>query len=173
MDLQVVQRLMDALGTPSEMVQRTISTSLASLVPKTAVKPNGPIYIKQLLQTLMTTPSYAERRGAAFGIAGVIKGLGIPALKQHGVMAALQAAIEDKGKGEMIKKIKKEEARLHARTIDELKALLEYLDVTFDPDLEDKERLVALVINQKNLVPVAENLKEKFKGMKSVLDMVV
>ena len=48
--------------------------------------------------------------------------------------------------------------------IDELKALLEYLDVTFDPDLEDKERLVALVINQKNLVPVAENLKEKFKG---------
>ena len=72
----------------------------------------------------------------------------------------------EEGKGEMIKKIKKEEARLHARTIDELKALLEYLDVTFDPDLEDKERLVALVINQKNLVPVAENLKEKFKGWK-------
>ena len=39
---QVVTRLMDALGTPSEMVQRTIAQSLASLVPKDAVRPKAP-----------------------------------------------------------------------------------------------------------------------------------
>ena len=35
-------------------------------------------------------------QGAAYGLAGVVKGLGIPSLKQHGVMASLQAMVEDK-----------------------------------------------------------------------------
>ena len=97
---QVVTRLMDALGTPSEVVQRTIATSLASLMSKPAVKPNGPEYLKRLMEDLMATPSYAQRRGAAFGLAGVVKGIGIPSLKQQGVMTALQAAVEAKAKGE-------------------------------------------------------------------------
>ena len=67
---QVVKRLMDALGTPSESVQRTISISLASLVSKPAVKPQAPELLAELLATLLSTPSYAKRRGAAFGLAG-------------------------------------------------------------------------------------------------------
>ena len=45
---QVVVRLMDALGTPSEVVQRTISQSLASLTSKPAVKPNAPEHLDRL-----------------------------------------------------------------------------------------------------------------------------
>ena len=40
--------------------------------------------------------SYAERRGAAFGLAGVVKGLGIPTLKALGIMTRLQEAVEAK-----------------------------------------------------------------------------
>ena len=99
---QVVTRLIEALGTPSEMVQRTIAKSLASLIGKAAIKPNAADYLAKVINTLTTSPSYAERRGAAFGISGLVKGLGIPSLKQHGVMATLQAAVENKGKGDQV-----------------------------------------------------------------------
>lgn len=36
------------------------------------------------------------RRGAAFGLAGVVKGLGIGSLKGYGVMDALKAGVENK-----------------------------------------------------------------------------
>ena len=38
----------------------------------------------------------APRRGAAFGLAGVVKGLGLMAMKNCGIMDALKAAVEDK-----------------------------------------------------------------------------
>ena len=98
--VQVVTRLMGALGTPSEMVQRTIGQSLASLVGKAAVRPSAPDHLRAMLTTLTTDPSYAARRGAAFGIAGVVKGLGLPSLKAHGVMPSLQTAVENTKKGE-------------------------------------------------------------------------
>ena len=37
-----------------------------------------------------------RRRGAAFGVAGVVKGLGIAALRGYGVLDALRAGVEDK-----------------------------------------------------------------------------
>lgn len=36
------------------------------------------------------------RRGAGFGIAGVVKGLGIASLRGYGILDALKACIEDK-----------------------------------------------------------------------------
>ena len=36
------------------------------------------------------------RRGGAYGIAGVVKGLGILSLRAHGIMDALKAGIENK-----------------------------------------------------------------------------
>jgi len=40
--------------------------------------------------------SCAVRRGAAFGVAGMVKGLGIAALRGYGVLDALRAGVEDK-----------------------------------------------------------------------------
>lgn len=45
---------------------------------------------------LLESSSYGQRRGAAYGLAGIVKGLGIPSLKQFGVMAKLQESIKDK-----------------------------------------------------------------------------
>jgi hypothetical protein len=86
----VVSKLVDALSTPSEIVQRTVAQSLAALLGKAEIKPRGGAVLQALLNTLLGTPSYALRRGAAFGLAGVVKGLGIATLKKDGVMAALQ-----------------------------------------------------------------------------------
>lgn len=41
--------------------------------------------------------SHRFRRGAAFGLAGVVKGLGIGCLKNFGVLDTLKAAVQDKG----------------------------------------------------------------------------
>ena len=123
---QVFKRLMDALSTPSEMVQRSISQSLAALVGKAAVKPDAPLYVTSLLSTLTTTPSYAVRRGAAFGLAGLVKGLGISSLKQHGVMDRLKCAVEGKAKGEQTSNAR--EGALHA-----FELLCEVLGRLFEP----------------------------------------
>ena len=58
--VQVVHKLLDTLGTPSEQVQRTISVSLAGLVGKAAVKPQAAEHVDRLLETLLGTASYAE-----------------------------------------------------------------------------------------------------------------
>ena len=39
---------------------------------------------------------YSQRRGAAYGLSGIVKGLGIPSLKQYDIMTKLQEAIKDK-----------------------------------------------------------------------------
>lgn len=54
------------------------------------------VLVKKLLDKLMKSDKYGERRGAAFGLAGVVKGLGIPSLKRYGIMDALKAGVEDK-----------------------------------------------------------------------------
>lgn len=52
--------------------------------------------VQRLMQQLLESDKYAERRGAAYGLAGLVKGLGILSLKQQEMMAALTDAIQDK-----------------------------------------------------------------------------
>ena len=52
--------------------------------------------VQRLLYTLTESDSYGERRGAAFGLAGAVKGLGIVALKKYGVLDALKRGVESK-----------------------------------------------------------------------------
>jgi hypothetical protein len=52
--------------------------------------------IADMIKMLLEGETYGDRRGAAFGLAGLVKGLGISALKAHDVMATLQAAAADK-----------------------------------------------------------------------------
>jgi hypothetical protein len=57
---------------------------------------NAEALISRLLKQLMQSDKYGERRGAAFGLAGVVKGLGLPSLKKYGVMDSLKAGVEDR-----------------------------------------------------------------------------
>jgi len=62
-----------------------------------------------------------------------------------------QAVGSGKSRGDLTRKLKKDEARLMQRDVGELRALLEYMEVDFDKAIDSKERLVHLIINQKHL----------------------
>jgi hypothetical protein len=91
----IVQRLVEILATPSETVQRSVSDCLPPLM--TALTEDERRALIQQLQAQLTTGQrYGDRRGAAFGLAGAVKGLGISALKAYGIVDALKLAVEDK-----------------------------------------------------------------------------
>lgn len=90
----VVDRLFATLSTPSETVQYAVAECLPPLIK--ASRDKAPDYIQRLLDQLFTAKGYAARRGAAYGLAGVIKGRGISALKDYRVMSTLRASVENK-----------------------------------------------------------------------------
>jgi len=69
---------------------------------------------------------------------------------------AKKEGVEDKNA--LMNKIRKEEARLLQRSVEELNQLLEYMEVEQDAKLTDKERLIKVIINQKNLPAVTKSL---------------
>ncbi|XP_038061522.1 eIF-2-alpha kinase activator GCN1-like [Patiria miniata] len=90
----IVAKLIEALSTPSQQVQEAVANCLPPLVP--AIKTDAPAIVKNLLALLLESENYGERKGAAYGLAGLVKGLGILSLKQMDIMSTLQEAIQDK-----------------------------------------------------------------------------
>ena len=91
---KVVQRLLSTLQTPSESVQYAVAGCLPPLVQTSQQKTSD--YIKFALDQLLQSKKYATRRGAAYGLAGVVKGKGISALREFRIMSTLRSAIENK-----------------------------------------------------------------------------
>lgn len=75
-------------------VQESVASCLPPLVP--AIKEDAAGIVRNLLQLLLESDKYAERKGAAYGLAGLVKGFGILALKQQDIMTTLTDAIQDK-----------------------------------------------------------------------------
>lgn len=93
-----LKTLMETLDTPSEAVQRAVSQCLPALCK--AVKVVSEERAEQIIKSLRSKlfdnkASYAVRRGAAFGLAGAIKGFGLMSFKQYGIMDSLEAAASD------------------------------------------------------------------------------
>lgn len=61
-----------------------------------AIKEDAGGMIQKLMTLLLESDKYAERKGAAYGLAGLVKGLGILSLKQQEMMSTLTEAIQDK-----------------------------------------------------------------------------
>ncbi|TPX30377.1 hypothetical protein SmJEL517_g06060 [Synchytrium microbalum] len=90
----VVSKLIETLKTPSEIVQSAVAECLPALVK--VIPGNSKDLADSLLKQMFESPKYAERRGAAYGLSGVVKGRGISALKEFGIMQSLKEAVEDK-----------------------------------------------------------------------------
>lgn len=90
----VVDKLLDVLNTPSEAVQRAVSSCLSPLMQ--SMQDEAPTLVSRLLDQLMKSDKYGERRGAAFGLAGVVKGFGISSLKKYGIAATLREGLADR-----------------------------------------------------------------------------
>ncbi|KIK38679.1 hypothetical protein CY34DRAFT_809070, partial [Suillus luteus UH-Slu-Lm8-n1] len=90
----IVDRLVEALKTPAEQVQIAVSDCLVPLVK--LMGPGVRKLVDHLLEELFDGPKYASRRGAAYGLAGTIKGLGVGAMKEYDIINRLRTAAEDK-----------------------------------------------------------------------------
>lgn len=90
----IVDMLLEMLKTPSESVQKTVSKCLIPLMP--LLQNRAEQMISVLLERLALGQSYGERKGAAYGLAGITKGLGISSLKKYDIMTKLQNYVEDK-----------------------------------------------------------------------------
>lgn len=92
--LKIVERLIKTLDTPSEDVQYAISECISPLVNKIDKKLSE--YVDRLFTTLFEGKSLAVRRGAAYGISGLVKGVGIKALSDFDIIRTLSDAADDK-----------------------------------------------------------------------------
>ncbi|ODQ53263.1 ARM repeat-containing protein [Saitoella complicata NRRL Y-17804] len=90
----VVTQLLETLKTPSEAVQTAVADCLPPLVK--SIEKEVPKLIDSSLAQLFEGEKYAERRGAAYGLAGVVKGRGIAILRDSQLMSALREAFEDR-----------------------------------------------------------------------------
>ena len=90
----VISKLLKTLSTPSEPVQYAVAGCLPSLVR--LVDSEVASYFEQLLKELFEAKQYAARRGAAYGLAGMVSGKGLMALRHFRIMSALRGAAENK-----------------------------------------------------------------------------
>ncbi|GAA5915522.1 hypothetical protein JCM6882_005925 [Rhodosporidiobolus microsporus] len=90
----VIGRLVEALRTPSEVVQAAVCDCLPPLIR--VIKNDVPDLADQLLNDLFNAQKYAERRGAAYGLAGIVQGRGLASIQEFGIMGRMQDNAEDK-----------------------------------------------------------------------------
>nr|CAH8848894.1 unnamed protein product [Trichobilharzia regenti] len=90
----IFNRLLNTLSFPSDLVQQAVEDCLASLIGKLSEEQTTKT-ITKLMTTLLSSNNYAERHGAAHGIAGIARGLGIMSLKHHGIIDKLMPALDD------------------------------------------------------------------------------
>ena len=95
----IVDRLVEALKTPAEQVQVAVSDCLVPLVRFMGNRVDT--FIDHLFEELLNAPKYAARRGAAYGLAGAIKGLGVGSLKRFDAISRLRTATEEKKRFEL------------------------------------------------------------------------
>ncbi|XP_014558598.1 hypothetical protein COCVIDRAFT_94116 [Bipolaris victoriae FI3] len=91
---KVVQRLLSTLSTPSETVQYAVAQCLPPLVLTSEQELST--YINQMMEQLLQSKKYASRRGAAYGLAGIVRGKGLIVLKEYRIMSTLKGASENK-----------------------------------------------------------------------------
>nr|CAG8471118.1 10487_t:CDS:10 [Entrophospora candida] len=90
----ITDRLLETLKTPAESVQTAVADCLPPLIKTT--KTRAPVIVEGLLNQLFHAEKYAARRGAAYGLAGVVKGIGISTLKDCNIMTTLKEAVDNK-----------------------------------------------------------------------------
>ncbi|KAF1916304.1 armadillo-type protein [Ampelomyces quisqualis] len=91
---KVVQRLLATLSTPSETVQYAVAQCLPPLIRTSEQELST--YMDQIMEQLLKSKKYASRRGAAYGLAGIVRGKGLGVLKEYRILSTLKGAAENK-----------------------------------------------------------------------------
>ena len=92
--VSTVEVLLKSLSIPAEAVQNAIARRLPALFKYPSLRAQGKVYIDRLFKQTTECDHYAERHGAALGLAGVIKGMGIKAMKEYGIDKLIREAAQ-------------------------------------------------------------------------------
>lgn len=96
---KIVKLLLETLATPSESVQYAVADCLPALLQKVKAA-SAPALLETLL-TQLSSKHYAERRGAAYGLAGLVKGRGLYSIyKELHLFNKVKEAAADKNEWE-------------------------------------------------------------------------
>jgi hypothetical protein len=90
----IVDKLLLTLDTPSEPVQMAVSDNLPPLIK--FIKNKAQDLVNRMFDKLLTTEKFAEQIGAAYGLAGLVKGIGLYCLKSFNIMNRLIESAENK-----------------------------------------------------------------------------
>lgn len=91
------QVIRTAMETPSESVQNAAARCLVPLAPAAVQGGRSRELRDRLVNKLWdSVASYGERRGAAYALAGLVRGIGIPTMKEYGLVEELEKAAADK-----------------------------------------------------------------------------
>jgi len=91
---KVLESLIEVLRTPSHSVQSAVAGCLPALVP--GAQSAAEKIIPMLLNRLATGEDYGDRKGAAFGLGGMIKGMKLTALHKFNILSILTSYVKDK-----------------------------------------------------------------------------
>ncbi|KAJ2412327.1 translational activator of GCN4 [Coemansia sp. RSA 2530] len=90
-----VDQLVATLSTPSESVQSAVAECLPPLAKRISDDHFARV-VSDILASALAGESYSQRRGGAYGLAGMIKGRGLAALKKLLIIDQLREACDDK-----------------------------------------------------------------------------
>ncbi|KAL3096934.1 hypothetical protein niasHS_002650 [Heterodera schachtii] len=91
---KIVARLIETLSTPSQPVQEAVAACLPALMP--SLRADAKALMENLFLLLTNAEQYGERRGAAYGIAAIVKGLGVVTIKEMNVSERLKELLAQK-----------------------------------------------------------------------------
>ena len=90
-----MELLRKVLNIPSHSIQLAVSAIFTELISLLSEN-NREKLIKDMIKQLDNSSSYGTRKGAAFGLGGLLSGLKVSAIKKYGIMPTLSAMIQDK-----------------------------------------------------------------------------
>uniref|UniRef100_A0A6G1S5U8 Translational activator GCN1 n=1 Tax=Aceria tosichella TaxID=561515 RepID=A0A6G1S5U8_9ACAR len=87
----ILAHLIQALETPSQVVQEAVANCFPPLIE--AYRKESAAMLKEFNKALYDGTDYGKRKGSAYGIYGIVRGLGMTAIKQQ--VGFMKKAIQD------------------------------------------------------------------------------
>lgn len=92
--MRIIDALISALDTPAASIQKAVADCLVPLVQNVKARAADAVTLQlsNLLTRCLEGQSYGIRRGAAYGLSALTKGLGVQSLKQYDIINKLKDA---------------------------------------------------------------------------------
>ena len=92
--LDIYERIIEMLNMPNNELKKSISKCISPLAK--LLEDKSKKFLKQLIAMLLKTKDLSTLTGAAFAIAGIVKGLGIKTIEDFSILKTLEENANDK-----------------------------------------------------------------------------